>query len=48
VILIAKRVGLAGERHKPRTELVKPRVHRLVNAIQPRRLVFGGVVIVEG
>ena len=47
MILIAERMGLARERHAPRTELVEPRVHRLVDAIQPRRLILGGLVVVE-
>ena len=47
MIIIAKRMGLARERHEPRTELVEPRVHRLVDAIQPQRLILGGVVVVE-
>ncbi len=47
MILIAERMGLAKERHEPRTELVEPRVHQLVDAIQLQRLILGGVVVVE-
>ena len=48
VILVVERMGLAWKRHEPLTELVQPRVHRLVDATQPQRLVLQGVVIVEG
>jgi hypothetical protein len=48
MIFIPKWMRLAREGHKTGAKLVEPRVHQLVEAGQPRRLIPFGVMLVEG
>jgi hypothetical protein len=47
MILIPERMRLSGKGHEPRAKLVEPTVHRLVDAVEPRRFVPCRIMIVK-
>jgi hypothetical protein len=47
MILVPKRMRLLGKGHDPRPKLVQPTVHRLVDAVEPRRFVPCRIMIIK-
>jgi hypothetical protein len=47
MIFVPKRMRLLRKGHEPRAKLVEPTVHRLVDAVEPRRFVPRRIMIVK-